>query len=161
MTSHAECRRAFCVVRAYTLPRSAHAATKARKLQKTPVISIVDDDESVRVATQNLIRSLGLAAHTFASAKEFLCSPLIETSSCINYDVQMPTMDGLELQSELLARGNRVPIIFITAFPNPKTETLAKNAGAICVLHKPFDCDTLIGYLDAALRRNAAKPSAD
>jgi FixJ family two-component response regulator len=122
-------------------------------LPLTPVISIIDDDASVRAATNNLIRSLGYTVHTFASADAFLCSEYIDGTSCVIADVQMPAMSGIELQSHLRGQGNRVPFIFITAFPEDSVRARAFEAGAICFLTKPFDGATLIGYLDAALGR--------
>jgi FixJ family two-component response regulator len=115
------------------------------------VISIIDDDESVRGATYNLVRSLGYSVHTFASAEEFLQSTELTGTSCVIADVHMPTMSGVELQAHLLAQGYRVPFIFITAFPVESIRARAKKAGAICVLTKPFDGDTLIKCLDDAL----------
>ena len=85
-------------------------------MSNPPVISIIDDDGSVRAATYNLVRSLGYVVHTFASAEEFLRSPHLDDTSCVIADVQMPAMSGLELQAHLLAQGYRLPFIFITAF---------------------------------------------
>jgi FixJ family two-component response regulator len=78
-------------------------------LPKPVVISIIDDDGSVRAAIHNLVRSVGYIVHTFASAEEFLRSPQLNDTSCVIADVQMPTMSGVELQASLLAQGNRVP----------------------------------------------------
>jgi FixJ family two-component response regulator len=121
-------------------------------LQKVPVISIIDDDESVRAATRSLVRSLGFTAFTFASAEDFLQSPRASDSSCVITDVQMPGLSGVELQSRLLAQGQRTPIIFITAFPDKSIEARAMKAGAICFLSKPFEGSTLIKCLDRALK---------
>jgi FixJ family two-component response regulator len=121
-------------------------------LPQVPVISIVDDDASVRVATNRLVRSLGYIAHTFASAEEFLASSQANDTCCMIADVQMPGMSGIELQSHLLAQGRRLPIIFITAFPEESARTKALNAGAICFLTKPFDGPTLVRHLDAVLQ---------
>jgi FixJ family two-component response regulator len=121
-------------------------------LPLVPVISIVDDDASVRVATNRLVRSLGYIARTFASAEEFLASSQANDTSCMIADVQMPGMSGIELQSHLLAQGCRVPIIFITAFPEESARTKALNAGAVCFLTKPFDGPTLVRHLDAVLQ---------
>ena len=118
------------------------------------MISIIDDDESVRAATRNLVRSLGFTAFTFASAEDFLQSPRASDSSCVITDVQMPGLSGVELQSRLLAQGQRTPIIFITAFPDKSIEARAMKAGAICFLSKPFDGSTLIKCLDRALKRH-------
>jgi FixJ family two-component response regulator len=126
-------------------------------LPQVPVISIIDDDASVRVATNRLIRSLGHIAHTFASADEFLRSSQLDDTSCIIADVQMPGMSGIELQSLLLAQGRRLPMIFITAFPEESARTKALNAGAVCFLSKPFDARTLIGHLDAVLKRHRSE----
>ena len=120
-------------------------------MSRVPVVSIVDDDASVRVATHRLVRSLGYVAHTFFSADEFLQSPHVNDTSCLIADVQMPGMSGVELQSVLLAQGRRMPIIFITAFPEESARTRALDAGAMCFLTKPFDGPTLVKYLAAAV----------
>jgi FixJ family two-component response regulator len=121
-------------------------------LSGIPVISIVDDDASVRVATDRLVRSLGYVAHAFASADEFLRSAEANETLCLIADVQMPGMSGVELQSRLIAEGRRLPIIFITAFPDESVRARALKAGAICFLTKPFDGPTLIRHLDEALK---------
>ena len=123
-------------------------------MSQAPVISIVDDDASVRVATDRLVRSLGYVAYTFGSADEFLRSPQASETSCLIADVQMPGMSGVELQSRLLAEGRRLPIIFVTAFPDENVRARALDAGAICFLTKPFDGSTLIRHLDAALAQH-------
>jgi len=123
-------------------------------LSQAPVISIVDDDASVRVATSRLVRSLGHVAYTFASADEFLRSPQASETCCLIADVQMPGMSGVELQSCLLAEGRRLPIIFVTAFPDENVRMRALDAGAVCFLTKPFDVPTLIRHLDAALAQH-------
>ena len=120
-------------------------------MSNPPVISIVDDDRSVRAATYNLVRSLGYTVHTFASAEEFLRSPHLKDTSCVIADVQMPAMSGVELQSHLLAKGRRVPFIFITAFAVESARRQALKAGATCFLTKPFDGEALVKCLDAAL----------
>lgn len=120
-------------------------------LSEIPVISIIDDDASVRMATQNLIRSLGYRVHMFASAEAFLDSQQLDATSCVIADVQMPGMNGVELQSHLRANGSRVPFIFISAFPEETVRQRALEDGAICFLTKPFDCGVLIGYLSTAL----------
>jgi FixJ family two-component response regulator len=84
------------------------------ELQQTPVISIVDDDESVREATKSLIRSLGYRAVTFGSAEEFLESPHVMATACLITDVQMPGLSGVELQDRLIADGHRMPLIFVS-----------------------------------------------
>jgi FixJ family two-component response regulator len=118
------------------------------------VISIIDDDASVRAATDNLLRSLGYTVYTFASAEEFLRSAHFNETSCVIADVKMPAMSGVDLQERLLTQGHSVPFIFITAFPEEALRARARNAGAICFLTKPFDRPTLIRCLDTALRRS-------
>lgn len=122
------------------------------------MVSIIDDDASVRMATNRLVRSLGYVAHAFSSADEFLRSSQVNDTSCVIADVQMPGMSGVELQSLLLAQGHRMPIIFITAFPEESTRARALEAGAICFLTKPFDGPTLIKYLAAAVESTNGAP---
>jgi FixJ family two-component response regulator len=121
-------------------------------LSNPPVISIVDDDDSVRGATCNLLRSLGYIVHAFASAEELLGSPHLNSTSCVIADVQMPAMNGFELQADLLAKGYRIPFIFITAFSVDNARVRALKAGATCFLAKPFAGEALISCLDAALQ---------
>ena|SRR6202035_4589591 len=115
------------------------------------MISIVDDDESVREATKGLVRSLGHSAATFASAEEFLQSKWINDTRCVISDVQMPGLSGVDLQSRLIAQGNHTPIIFVSAFSDERTRARALKAGAIGFLSKPFNEERLIEYLHAAL----------
>jgi FixJ family two-component response regulator len=120
-------------------------------LRHAPVVSIVDDDASVRAATDRLVRSLGYVSFAFASAEEFLQSPRLADTCCLIADVQMPGMSGVELQERLLADGRRMPTILVTAFPEEHARTRALAAGALCFLTKPIDAPTLIKYLGAAL----------
>jgi FixJ family two-component response regulator len=126
-------------------------------LAQVPVISIIDDDASVRAATHRLVRSLGYVGLSFASADEFLRSPQAHESWCVIADVQMPGMSGVELQSLLRTQGCTVPMIFITAFPDEKVRARALDAGAVCFLSKPFDGPTLIKYLEAALQKHGTR----
>ena len=116
------------------------------------MISIIDDDAFVRVATDGLVRSLGYRTTTFASAEDYLQSDRINDISCVITDVQMPGLSGVELQSVLLARGAPTPMIFITAFPEEKVRRRVLEAGAIGFLSKPFDDEHLIEHLQTALR---------
>jgi FixJ family two-component response regulator len=122
-------------------------------LQPTPLICIIDDDESVRVATACLVRSLGYGAHTFASAEEFLHSPFLNEASCLIVDVQMPKTSGIELKRLLRAKGIVTPIIFITAFPEERLKARALDDASSCVLSKPFQSKVLIECLATALRQ--------
>lgn len=121
---------------------------------KRALIAIVDDDESMRVATVTLIRSFGYAARGFASGEEFLESPELGETSCLISDVQMPGISGLELQRRLASQKRRTPIIFITAFPDPRIQERALAGGAVCFLTKPFDGHNLIQCVDRALARS-------
>jgi FixJ family two-component response regulator len=116
------------------------------------VISIIDDDASVRVATNNLLRSRGYVVDTFASAEEFLLSPHFNQTSCVIADMQMSTMSGLELLADMRAKGNDSPFIFITAFPDENLRARAMKAGAVCFLAKPFAVHNLIKCLETALK---------
>ena len=115
------------------------------------MISIIDDDAFVRVATDGLVRSLGYRTTTFASAEDYLQSDRINDTSCVITDVQMPGLSGVELQSQLIADGNCTPIIFITASLEERTRARALKAGAIGLLSKPFNEERLIEYIHTAL----------
>jgi FixJ family two-component response regulator len=117
------------------------------------VISIIDDDASVRAATDNLLSSHGYAVRTFASAEDFLLSPGLHDCSCVVADVQMSGMSGLDLLGQMRTEGNNTPFIFITAFPEDSVRDRALRAGAICLLAKPFAASTLIGCVKTALHR--------
>ena len=127
-------------------------------MSSPPMISIIDDDESVRVATESLVRSLGLTARTFESAEAFLESPLVGRTACVITDVQMPGMSGVELQSVLRAKGDTTPLIFITAFPEERIRRQVDAAGAIGFLAKPFDGSAMIDCIDRALGAAGGTP---
>jgi FixJ family two-component response regulator len=116
-----------------------------------PVISVIDDDASVRAATNNLLSSRGYVVHTFASAGDFLQSDRLQDSSCVVADVQMPAMSGLDLLTHLRTQGNKTPFIFITAFPDESVRARALKAGAIGFLAKPFAGPDLIKCIEAAM----------
>jgi FixJ family two-component response regulator len=122
-------------------------------LPEVPAISIIDDDISVRIAISRLVRSLGYAAHAYASADEFLKSQHVNDTWCVIADVQMPGMTGIELQEALKVQGHSLPIIFVTAFPEETIRARALRDGAVCFLSKPFDGSVLIGCIDSALAR--------
>jgi len=125
-------------------------------LQQVPVISIVDDDESVREATKSLVRSLGYSAVTFGSAEEFLESAQVMASACLITDVQMPGLSGVELQDRLIADGRSLPMIFVSAFPDERVQRQVLRSGAIAYLRKPFREERLIECIDAALKSSGA-----
>ena len=121
------------------------------------MISIIDDDESMRESTNGLVRSLGYQATTFSSAEEFLNSERVSDTSCLITDVKMPGLSGIDLHRSLVARGVRVPTIFITAFPEENSRHQAMTAGAVGFLGKPFSEESLIECLDIALGRSNGK----
>lgn len=118
-----------------------------------PTIAVVDDDEAVRAAIQNLVRSLGLRAATFDSAEAFLASSSCGSAACLIADVHMPGISGIELQARLAAMGNRMPVILITAFPRDQARLQAESCGALGYLGKPFDPRILVDFIDRALGR--------
>ncbi|MGC1712006.1 MAG: response regulator [Methyloceanibacter sp.] len=113
------------------------------------MISIVDDDESVRESTKALVRSLGYSARTFSSAEEFLESEPGETN-CLILDIQMGGLSGVELLERLIAEGRHTPVIFVTAFPDERVRNHVLDAGAIGFLRKPFSDANLSHCLDMA-----------
>ncbi len=126
-------------------------------MRRAPLISIIDDDESMLESTKGLVRSLGYQVATFASAEEFLKSERVDDTSCLIADVRMPGLSGIDLQHRLIARGVRMPTIFITAFPEEGTRRRAMTAGAVGYLGKPFSEESLLTCLDAALGSSEGK----
>jgi FixJ family two-component response regulator len=120
-------------------------------LSTVPVISVVDDDTSVRAATSKFLRSHGYTVQAYSSSEHFLRLGRLNDTSCVIADLQMPGMSGLELQTMMRAQGHGAPFIFITAFPDETSRSRALKAGAICFLSKPFAGPTLINYLGVAL----------
>ena len=121
-------------------------------MRETTIVSIVDDDESVRDSVSALVRSLGYTSHAYPSAEDFLNSAAAESADCLVADIQMPGMSGIELQQALATKGSKLPIIFITAFPEDHVKQKVLAAGAICLLSKPCDGDLLVSWIEAALK---------
>ncbi len=119
------------------------------------LVAIVDDDESVQSALQDLIESDGLSTLCFGSAEQFLDSEARHKAVCLIADIRMPGMSGLELQAKLKAERCRIPIIFITAHGDAETRILAMRDGAVEFLTKPFDDAVLLEIVHASLRRSA------
>ena len=119
---------------------------------RTAKIAIVDDDNAVREAMKLLMRSLGYHASTFGSADEFLNSKQVHDTSFLITDVQMPGLSGIDLQDRLIARGHRIPIIFITAYSDENVRIRAMKAGALAFLIKPINCNQLVDHLEKALK---------
>lgn len=125
-------------------------------MPKKPVISIVDDDESVRESTMDLFNATGFVAVAFPSAAAFLNSDHLQRTSCLVADVQMPGMTGIELHDRLAGSGNKIPTILVTAYPDDRDRSRAMQAGVICYLAKPFNDDDLLTCVRAALESRGA-----
>jgi FixJ family two-component response regulator len=119
--------------------------------RKASLVVIVDDDQSIQDALQDLLESAGVPAKAFGSAEDFLDSGLDREAGCLISDVRMPRMSGLELQARLKAIQCNVPIIFITAHGDARTRLQAMREGAVEFLSKPFDHQILLGKVRAAL----------
>ncbi len=115
------------------------------------LVSIIDDDDSLRSALVGLVRSLGYRAIGFANAEAFLASDSAGQSAAIVTDIQMPGLSGIELQERLAAQDCASPVIMITARSEPGLRERALASGAICVLQKPFAAEALIECLERAL----------
>jgi len=117
------------------------------------IISVVDDDASVRKTTKLLIESFGYRAVVFESAETFLKSGQLNDTSCLVVDLQMQGMNGLQLQSHLVSEGCSIPIIFITAYGNNESRRQAMQGGAIAFLDKPFRDEQLLKDIRSALKK--------
>jgi FixJ family two-component response regulator len=124
---------------------------KARGGSDRPLLSVVDDDESVRESLPDLLREFGFAARAFSSAKEFLLSDCFDQTSCLILDVAMPGMSGPDLQRELKRRRREIPIIFITASTNKTVRSRLVEQGAVKCLFKPFSDTALLEAVNSAL----------
>jgi len=117
-----------------------------------PLISVVDDDESVRESLPDLLMEFGFSARAFSSAEEFLASDLLGQTRCLVLDVTMPGMSGPDLQKELAQRREEIPIVFITALRDEDVRPRLLERGAVECLFKPFSDTALLEALNAALR---------
>ena len=122
-------------------------------MPKRPLVSVVEDDQFFRESMRRLMRSLGYRVETFASAGDFLASPRLGETSCLIADVNMPTMNGIELHRRLLDLGYEIPTIMVTAYADDDLEARALKDGVICYLRKPLDERYLKQCLLAALQR--------
>ena len=118
------------------------------------VISVVDDDESVRSSLQRLLRSMDFTVKAFSSAREFLDQGPLDHYGCAIVDIRMPEMDGFGLQKQLLESGVKLPVIFITAYEDPGVRARAIQAGAMAFLQKPFNDPDLMEAIRLALKRS-------
>jgi FixJ family two-component response regulator len=126
------------------------------RLGPTPTVFVLDDDDDVRVSIAELLRSAGLRVETFATAQEFLGREHGEGPGCLVLDLQLPGMDGLDVQRELAGSGDSLPIIFITAHGDIPTTVRAMKSGAVEFLTKPFDDEHLLDVIRHALERDQA-----
>jgi FixJ family two-component response regulator len=117
-----------------------------------PLVSVVDDDESVRESLPDLLRELGFAAQAFSSAEEFLASGHIDQTRCLLLDIAMPGMSGPDLQRELKRRHQKIPIVFITAQTDEAIRSRVLEQGAVDCLLKPFSETALLEAINKALR---------
>ena len=125
-----------------------------RSTTECPLVSVVDDDESVRESLPDLLREFGFAVRTFPSAEEFLASDCVGPTRCLILDLAMPGMTGPELQQELIRRRQAIPIIFITANRDKTVRPRLLEQGAVECLFKPFRDADLLDALNIALRTN-------
>jgi FixJ family two-component response regulator len=121
-------------------------------MESQSLVSVVDDDESVRESLPHLLRKFGFAAEAFASAEEFLASEFVGQTRCLILDIAMPGMSGPALQMELLRRHQALPIVFITAHGDETVRPRVLEAGAVECLFKPFSATALRAAVDTALR---------
>jgi FixJ family two-component response regulator len=117
-----------------------------------PLVVIVDDDQSIRLAIERLIRSIGFRAGSFASGEQFLAADRLEEIDCIILDIKLGGMDGLAVQSQLAATNPRIPIIFLTAAQDEKVRVQTLQLGAVAFLPKPCDEKALLHAVDRALK---------
>src|SRR5215211_7199298 len=125
-------------------------------MAKRSLVSVVDDDESVRESLPDLLRQFGFAAQAFSSADAFLASEVVSETSCLILDIAMPGMSGPDLQQELTRRRQKIPIVFITGHGDGTLRPRLLERGAAECLFKPFGEAALLDALDAALRTREA-----
>jgi FixJ family two-component response regulator len=133
------------------MTKRADVLPPARVTPPPALVSVVDDDESVRESLPDLLRELGFAVKSFASAEEFLSSGDVAATRCLLLDISMPGMSGPDLHDELIARGQAIQIIFITAQADATLRQQLLARGAVACLFKPFSEQELKAALDAAL----------
>jgi FixJ family two-component response regulator len=150
LAHHASIRCALPAVRLRALAQNG-----VSRVSRSQIVSIVDDDASVRAAMESLVRSLGFIACGFESAEDFLLSPRVHDSACLISDVQMPGMSGPDLQDRLIAQGSRIATIFVTAFPEQTVRCRADGEGALAILEKPFGGEVMSALLRRAVVADA------
>ena len=126
-------------------------------MSRKAVISIIDDDESVRESTADLIKAMGFIAKTHTTAEDFLKSNHVHSTSCVIADMRMPGISGLELHTRLRRSGNAIRTILVTAFPNEQDRASGLRAGVTCYLAKPFNEQDLVACVRAAIEASEPK----
>ena len=124
----------------------------------TQIVSIVDDDESLRRSLKNLLASAGFRVETFASAEAFLQSSQQGQIGCLVLDLRMPGMNGFDLLGHLSATGSRIPAIILTAHGDDEARRRSLQSGAVAFLSKPFNSDVLLGAVRTALGQGGRRP---
>jgi FixJ family two-component response regulator len=132
------------------------ASLESQSMAIRPLITVVDDDESVRESLPDLLKEFGFDAQTFSSAEAFLASESVDETKCLVLDVAMPGMTGPDLQRELTRRDQEIPIVFITAHRDAATRLRLMAQGAVECLFKPFEPNDLLRALNTALRVSLA-----
>jgi FixJ family two-component response regulator len=127
-------------------------------MAERPLVAIVDDDESIRNATRDLLRAVGFSTATFEDAESFLGSTSRARAACVVADIRMPGMTGIELYQALVASGDGIPTVIITAHPEDATRARAREVGITCYLSKPFAPDELLECVSEALAKSPRSP---
>ena len=125
---------------------------KGADMEKWPVIAIVDDDKWMRKSLERLLKSAGYRSEAFISAEHYLAARNQEEIGCVILDIELPGMNGFELERFLAAENNRPPIVFVSAHDEPEVRDEAAHAGAVAFLGKPFDDNALLDALSTALK---------
>jgi FixJ family two-component response regulator len=128
------------------------------EIAQRPLVAIVDDDESIRHATRDLLRAAGFSTATYEDAESFLGSESRASAACVVADIRMPGMTGLELFQALVASGHGIPTVIITAHPEDVTQSRARQAGITCYLSKPFAPDELLECVRKAVAKSQSAP---
>jgi FixJ family two-component response regulator len=128
-----------------------------RVLSNTPLISVVEDDDSVRIAMRDMVESFGYRVRTFRSADEFLQSGELAETACLILDIQMPGMSGLDLHNLLVSSARPIPTMFVTAFYDKRVQERVMQAGAVGCLAKPFGRHELLSSINSALQARNPK----
>lgn len=152
------------VIAARTIACSGSACrtpTDERRVSSSPLIAVIEDDAPLRHALTGLLRSHDRRVEGYATAEAFLAANRDVRFDCIVTDIQMPGLSGIELRHMLAAAGVAVPVIMITARPEPLLYARATDSGAFCILHKPFEAKELIACLDRAFAQPHPSSSKD